>query len=142
MYQQMYSTYDAAIEPSPPALSRSSCGSPIDEARNLVHRCAEPRPVGDSVKAAILRASRRLGLSFNRTKDIWYGNARRIDAGEMDRLRQVAEQTEVANAVTCIELVRRKMLASGSVPSREVAAALAAALYALAAEANGSRPGE
>jgi hypothetical protein len=94
------------------------------------------------VKAAILRAARRPGLSFNRTKDIWYGDARRIDAGEMDRLRQVAEQTEVANAVACSELVRRKMLASPSAPSREVAAALAAALHALGADANGSGPGE
>ena len=52
----------------------------------LVRRCAEPRPAGDQVKAAILRSSRRLGLPFNRTKDIWYGDARRIDATGMDRL--------------------------------------------------------
>jgi len=36
--------------------------SAIDEAQILVRRCAEPRPVGDKVKAAIVRASRRLGL--------------------------------------------------------------------------------
>jgi len=48
------------------------------------------------VKAAIRRASRRLGLPFNRTKDIWYGQARRIDAEEMDRLRRGAENTELA----------------------------------------------
>ncbi|MGY4480085.1 hypothetical protein [Bradyrhizobium sp. USDA 3364] len=127
----MYPTYDATIEPSPPELSRSSCGSPVDEARDLVHLCAEPRLVGDSVKTAILRASRRLGMSFNRTKDIWYGDARRIDAREMDRLRRIAEQTEMTNAVACMELVRRRMLTSRSAPFREVAAALGAALHAL-----------
>jgi hypothetical protein len=66
--------------------------SPIEEAMARVRQCAEPRPAGDQVGAAILRASRRLGLSFTRTKDFWYGDARRIDAAEMDRLRHVAEK--------------------------------------------------
>ncbi len=116
--------------------------SSIDEAKSLVRRCAAPRPAGDQVKTAILRASRRLQFPASRTKDLWYGNARRIDAREMDRLRQVAEQTELANAVGCVELVRRKLLASRSTPCREVAAALGTALHALGADANGSGPGE
>jgi len=137
----MYSTYGATTEPSSSA-SRSSYASPLEEAQSLVHRCAEPRPVGDSVKAAINRAARRLGFNYSRTKDLWYGDAGRIDAREMDRLRQVAEQTELANAVGCVELVRKKMLASPSSSYREVAAGLGAALRALGADAKGSGSGE
>ena len=73
------------ITENPPTLSYVSS---ISEAQALVRRCAEPRTAGDQVKAAILRSSRRLGFPFNRTKDIWYGDARRIDAAEMDRLRR------------------------------------------------------
>lgn len=115
--------------------------SSISEAQTLVQRCAEPRPAGDQVKAAIRRASRRLGLSFSRTKDLWYGDARRIDSVEMDRLRQGAENAEIAHAVSCIEVLRNRMLGSRSPASREIATALTAALHALGADGNGSRPG-
>lgn len=68
--------------------------SSVNEASLLVRNVAEPRLVGDSVKAAITRAARRLGFSITRTKDIWYGDARRIDADEMDRLRTEAARAE------------------------------------------------
>lgn len=71
-------------------LSERSEMSSVAEASTLIRRAAEPRPVGDSVKAAIRRAARRIGLSFTRAKDIWYGDARRIDAHEMDALRNLA----------------------------------------------------
>jgi hypothetical protein len=71
----------------------------IDEVQTLVRQCAEPRPADDQVKAVILRASRHLGLPFNRTRDIWYGNAMRIDAEEMDRLRKEADGIEIAHAI-------------------------------------------
>ena len=64
--------------------------SSIAEASDLIRRAAEPRPVGDSVKAAISRAARKLGLTFSRAKSIWYGEAHRIDANEMDALRKQA----------------------------------------------------
>jgi len=83
------------------------------------------------VKAAILRSSRRLGLPFNRTKDIWYGDARRIDAAEMDRLRRGAEDAELAHAVAGIALLRNTMLASRSPAYRQVISGLDAALRAL-----------
>jgi hypothetical protein len=111
--------------------SPSSYISSIKEAQALVRRCAEPRPAGDQVKAAILRSSRRLGFRFNRTKDIWYGDARRIDAEEMDRLRRGAENTELARAVAGIEVLRNRMLASRSPASRQVVVGLNAALRAL-----------
>lgn len=116
--------------------------SAISEAQILVRRCAEPRPPGDKVKAAILRASRRLRFPNSRTKDLWYGDARRIDAREMDRLRLVAAQTELDNAVRNVELIRKKKLASRSASDREVAVGLGAALRALDADANGSGAGE
>jgi hypothetical protein len=109
----------------------SSDASSIDEARILIRRCAEPRPAGDLVKAAVRRASRRLGLSFSRTRDIWYGDARRIDAEEMDRLRLEAENTELANAIAQIEVLRNRMLAWRSPASDQVVVGLNVALGAL-----------
>jgi hypothetical protein len=103
----------------------------IEEAQSLVRRCAEPRPAGDLVKAAILRVSRRLGLPFNRAKDIWYGDARRIDAEEMDLLRAAAVVAEVDHAALGIEVLRTRLAGSPSPVSREVVAGIDAALRAL-----------
>jgi hypothetical protein len=88
--------------------------SSIDEARALVRQCAEPRPPGDLVKAAIFRASQRLEMPVSRARDIWYGDARRIDAEEMDRLRRGAEKTELAQALAAIEFLKNKVVASSS----------------------------
>ena len=64
----------------------------IMEASQLLRSVAEPVPAGDSVKAAILRAARRLrGWSHNRVRDVWYGDARvRLSADELSELRAVA----------------------------------------------------
>jgi hypothetical protein len=71
--------------------SEMSCEA---EAAVLVKRIAEPRMVGDSVKAAVMRSAQRLGWKPSRTREVWYGRARRIGAGEMDTLRElVAKQT-------------------------------------------------
>lgn len=85
--------------------------SSVNEASVLVRCVAEPREVGDSVKAAIVRAARRLGFSFSRTKDLWYADARRIDAAEMDKLRDVAAKRE-ANALRAQLLAARNALAA------------------------------
>jgi hypothetical protein len=95
-------------------LPSSPYASSIDEAQILVRRCAEPRPAGDQVKAAIRRASQRLEIPFSRTRDIWYGDARRIDAEEMDRLRRGAEKAELAQAVAAIEFLKNKAVAPAS----------------------------
>jgi hypothetical protein len=102
----------------------------IDEAQTLVRRCAEPRPAGDQVKAAIRRASHRLDIPFSRVRDIWYGDARRINAEEMDQLRQEAEKAELAQAVAAIEFLRNKVLASPSSGSHRAITSLHAALLA------------
>jgi len=95
-------------------LPNSPYASSIDEAQILVRRCAEPRPAGDQVKAAVRRAAQRLGIPFSRVRDIWYGDARRIDAGEMDKLRQEAEKAELAQAVAAIEFLKNKAVAPAS----------------------------
>jgi hypothetical protein len=98
-----------------------SSGSEIEEARNLVRSCAEPRPVGDSVKVAIDRAADRLGFTYSRTKDIWYGDARRIDAREMDILRRGAAITEIDQGIAGLELLRARL---SEVPSAAASQAI------------------
>ena len=122
------------------APSISSYVSAIEEAQALVRLCAEPRPAGDQVKAAILRASRRLEISFNRTRDIWYGDARRIDAEEMDRLRAGAQKAEFTHAIASIVALKDRMLTSRSPASREAIAGLDGALRVLGADPNRGGP--
>jgi hypothetical protein len=114
--------------------------SSASEAQSLVRRCAEPRPPGDLVKSAIIRAARRLQFPFNRTKDLWYGEAKRIDADEIDRLRQGAEEAEVANAIAAMEVIRNRALKSNSSASAQVLAALTAALSTLRLHGCGVTP--
>jgi hypothetical protein len=124
----------------PTKLPSSPYTASIDEAQTIVRRCAEPRLPGGSIKAAIRCASRRLEFSFTRTRDIWYGDARRIDAAEMDRLRQAAENAEFAQAIAGIQVLRNRMLESNLPASRQVFAALTAALSALGVQEEESAP--
>lgn len=61
------------------------------EACNLLKRAAVPQ-AGESVKSAINRVARQLHWNFARAKSIWYGEAKRIDAHEMDQLRRLAAE--------------------------------------------------
>jgi len=88
--------------------------SSIDEARALIRQCAEPCMAGELVKEAIFRASRRLEMPLSRTRDIWYGDARRIDANEMDRLRRGAEEAKIARAFAALEFLNDRAVASSS----------------------------
>jgi hypothetical protein len=119
--------------------SGSSSAASVKEAQILVRRCAEPRPPGDLVKAAVARAASRAGLPFPRIREIWYGNARRIEAEEMDRLRREAEKAEVANAVAGIKTLRNRMLVSRSPASDQVVAGLNTVLEALGYDAGNAR---
>src|ERR1700722_8847525 len=81
----------------------------VSEASVLIRQVAEPRPGGDSVKAAIRRAARRLGFEHSRAKDIWYANARRINAEEIDALRRATSrrnQEEVVRAEAIVAIDR------------------------------------
>jgi hypothetical protein len=73
--------------------------SEISDAMRMVRIAAGPRLVGDSIKAAIGRAARALGWSFTRTRDIWYGDARRLDAKEFDALRAIQRERDAAITV-------------------------------------------
>jgi len=112
--------------------------SAIDEAQILVRRCAEPRPVGDNVKAAIVRASRRLGFPFTRTKDIWYRNARRIDATEMDQLRRTADTIAIEQSIAGIHRLRNRFIASHSPDSCRIVKAIDNTLSVLGRETEGT----
>ncbi len=58
-----------------------------DEMRSLVRQAAEPARPGESVKAAIGRAARLLGLSHGRVKRYWYGEILVPPAHEVDAAR-------------------------------------------------------
>jgi hypothetical protein len=118
-------------------VGKNSSADSITEAQSLVRRCAEPRPAGDRVKSAIRRASQRLDLPFTRTRDIWYGDARRIDAGEMDQLRRVALNAELNAGIEVLS----KMFASRSPHSHPVFAELTSALRLLGSNVNASGNG-
>lgn len=64
------------------------------EMASIMRDAAQPGVPGESVKAAIGRAARRLGLPYERARAIWYGQARMIRAEEADRLR--ARRIEIA----------------------------------------------
>lgn len=65
----------------------------MSEASFLVRQVAEPRPVGDSVKAAIQRAHIRLKeWPYGRVRALWYADSRiTVSADEMEKLRQIAK---------------------------------------------------
>lgn len=56
----------------------------------LAKRVAGPALSGETVKARIIRTAELLGWDVRRTEDIWRGEARRIEAYEMDQLRASA----------------------------------------------------
>jgi hypothetical protein len=94
-----------------PELPYSSHSS-IVEAKSLVRQCAEPRPSGELVKTTLYRTSVLLGFSYTRTRDIWYGSARRIEAKEMDRLRLEAKNAELAHAVAAVKYLEKSLKGS------------------------------
>lgn len=58
-----------------------------DEMARRVQIAALPLRPTDSVKARIVRAAMRLGISYQRAKAVWYRAARRIEAHEADLIR-------------------------------------------------------
>jgi hypothetical protein len=72
--------------------SERSRMSALVEARDLIRELAEPRPVGDTAKAAVRRAYQRLETwTFNRVRDVWNADPRiRVRGDELDELRQAA----------------------------------------------------
>ncbi|MFC6792720.1 hypothetical protein ACFQE0_26070 [Methylobacterium komagatae] len=107
---------------------------PTDVASRLLHEIAEPRPVGDTVKAAITRAANAMNqflpkerrVSYGRAEDIWRREARRIDAAEMDAIRSAHEhrnrtlREELRAAAALADRLER--LAAQAIPSTDLAA--------------------
>lgn len=75
--------------------------SAVAEASTLLRSVAEPCPAGDSVKAAINRAAKRVAKFIpphwssrwhvGRAEDIWRQEARGVWAEEMDAIRRAAD---------------------------------------------------
>ncbi|WP_166297210.1 hypothetical protein [Bradyrhizobium sp. 2S1] len=118
--------------------SRSEKTSEI--AAHLAKRASEPCPAGDYVKAAITRTSERTGIAYGRARDIWYGEARRIDAWEMDVLREAADAAEWRIALDGVAMARRKLEGSTAPHCREALASLDEVLRILGGDAGGAQP--
>ena len=57
--------------------------------KRITRYAAEPRPAGDSVKAAIGRAARTLGLTYRRAYSFWHAaEGTAVRAEEADKVRQ------------------------------------------------------
>ncbi|MGJ0505630.1 MAG: hypothetical protein ACR652_00560 [Methylocystis sp.] len=71
--------------------------SALLEVQTLVRDVAGVEP-GDSIKAQIARAARRIGfMSASRVKDCWYADSRmKIGADELRRLREIANALDEA----------------------------------------------
>lgn len=109
-------------------LSESSEMSSVAEASELLRSVAGPREASDSVKALIRKAATRLRWKTSRTKDIWYGDARRIEAAEMDRLRAEAIRVEIEVARARLMALRNGLAATDPEFHRETIDALERAL--------------
>jgi hypothetical protein len=57
------------------------------EMQSITRRAAEPWLPGDSVKAAIGRAARTLGIGYRRARSFWYGESVAVRAFEADQMR-------------------------------------------------------
>jgi hypothetical protein len=64
------------------------------EMQAIVRMAAEPRPVADSLKAALRRSSAALGISYRRAMSFWYGHTERVRVtpDEAERLRAEADR--------------------------------------------------
>ncbi len=77
-------------------LSERSEMSDVAFASSLV-RGVVPASAGDTIGARIRAAAQRLGWPHSRTRDVWYQQARRIDAREMDQLRTARREVKEAD---------------------------------------------
>jgi hypothetical protein len=71
---------------------------------------AEPRPVGDTIPQAIIRACRATGLDYARAFNIWYRRARRIDAHEAQAIEQALNNKREEEARNELHDLRTRLL--------------------------------
>lgn len=94
----------------------------VSEMQAIVRRAAEPWRPGDSVKAGIARASRRLDIGFRRARTFWYGNPCAVLALEADRLREADLRLladERHRLASKIEMIRARINARAGVDETE-----------------------
>lgn len=60
------------------------------EAQNLLRNFIAPPIAGESMKVRVARAARYVGFTYSRTFTLWYKNARRVEAEEIELLRAAA----------------------------------------------------
>lgn len=87
--------------------------SAVAEAAFRLRRIAEPRPVGDRVKAAINRAAQRVGMPAERVKALWYGETRLVRAEEMDAIRRADRAREAKEQTARDQAAALGMLFAG-----------------------------
>lgn len=101
--------------PSETSYNPSEARMPVTvEMAGIIRDAAQPGQPGESVKAAIGRAARRLNLGYSRARAIWYGQARMIGAEEADRLR--ARRRDIARqrlALLQAEIDRQNSIIQG-----------------------------
>ena len=70
----------------------------MTDIRAALKELALPCPLGDRVKSAIDRASRASGIPYARAREIWYGNNRRIEAHEAEKVEQALHRKRTREA--------------------------------------------
>lgn len=74
----------------------------VQRAAELIRRAAGADRPNETTKARIARVARELNWPVSRTRDIWHGNARRIDAHEMEALSSAISQSKSSELSTGI----------------------------------------
>lgn len=102
--------------------------SSVAEASTLLRKLVADEPTGTKIKGLIDAAAKKVGWKFSRTKDVWYRDARRIDAHEMDRLRDVLAKREADALRQQLAGLRTKLAATDPQLHRPTIDALECAL--------------
>ncbi|UJW87916.1 hypothetical protein [Devosia sp. SL43] len=94
--------------------------SSLAEMKGLVHQAADFTSPSDNWKDRVQAAARALGFGWSRTKDLYYQDARRIDAEEMDharkivgKLKQDRQRREAAEHVAWLRRTVQSLRADG-----------------------------
>lgn len=94
----------------------------VIEAQQMLKEVAGPRAWSDTRQSWLARAARRLGFSYARTSNIYYGRARIIRAEEWIRLNDEAEQLKKSAQQRQEALHDLDLLARAAVAARGEAA--------------------
>lgn len=101
--------------------SEDSEMSSLVEMQNLVHEAADYTAHSDNWKDRVQAAARAFGFGWSRTKDLYYQDARRVNAEEMDRARKVVrrlknerQRREAAEHVAWLRRTVKSLRAGGA----------------------------